>query len=259
MMRKVAIVLFVLFIVISAVSCSNVKSPGEYIGDNNEIIENISNNKTERKIIVKARYDIETTDLEKTAESYTKLINELGGYIEYSSIRKKGADFIFRVPVEKLDTFVDFAKESGKVTYSSQQGKDVTIEYYDTQSELNALKVQEERLLDLLEVAESLDDILKLEEQLGTIRTRIEKLTTRLNELDNLVSFATIEVSLEEVDSIETGFGSLLKKTFKSSISFALNLMKYSVVVLVWLLPYIIPVAIIIAIVVLVRKKKSKS
>ena len=35
------------------------------------------------KIIVKARYDIETEDLDKTVESFTKQVSELGGYIEY--------------------------------------------------------------------------------------------------------------------------------------------------------------------------------
>ena len=98
----------------------------------------------------------------------------------------------------------------------------------------------------LLEQAQSLDDILKLEEQLGTIRTKIEKLTTRLNQLNNLVNFATIEVSLEEVDSMETGFGALLIKTFKSSINAALNLVKYAIVVLVWLLLFLIPVVVIL-------------
>ena len=160
--------------------------------------------------------------------------------------------------LSESDTFVNFAKDSGRVTYSSQHGKDVTIEYYDTQAELNALRTQEERLLDLLEQAQSLDDILKLEEQLGTIRTKIEKLTTRLNQLNNLVNFATIEVSLEEVDSMETGFGALLTKTFKSSINAALNLVKYAIVVLVWLLPFLIPVVVIIAIVLIIKKIKTK-
>ncbi len=257
MIKRIAVVLFSLIIVVSAFACSASKSPGEYIGDE-EVIENTTGNSTERKIIIKARYGIETDNLDTTVEAFTKKVSELGGYIEYSSIRKDNADFIFRVPVEELDVFVNFTKNSGRVTYQSQQGKDVTIEYYDTQAELNALRVQEERLLELLNQAQTLDEILKLEEQLGTIRTRIEKLTTRLNELNNLVSFATIEVSLEEVDSVETGFGALLKKTFKSSINAIITLAKYAIVVLVWLLPFLLPVVVIIVVVILIRKKKSQ-
>ncbi|HHT93989.1 MAG TPA: DUF4349 domain-containing protein [Clostridia bacterium] len=257
MIKRATLVLLTLLLAVSAAACANSKSTGDYFADE-EIIENTTGNSTERKIIVKARYDIETEDLDKTVESFTKQVSELGGYIEYSSIRKDSADFTIRIPVGKLDTFVNFAKDSGRVTYSSQHGKDVTIEYYDTQAELNALRTQEERLLDLLEQAQSLDDILKLEEQLGTIRTKIEKLTTRLNQLNNLVNFATIEVSLEEVDSMETGFGALLTKTFKSSINAALNLVKYAIVVLVWLLPFLIPVVVIIAIVLIIKKIKTK-
>ena len=85
----------------------------------------------------------------------------------------------------------------GDLLKSTRKGRN--HQYYDTQAELNALRTQEERLLDLLEQAQSLDDILKLEEQLGTIRTKIEKLTTRLNQLNNLVNFATMRSLLKRL------------------------------------------------------------
>lgn len=257
MRKKIISILMALLVLFLLASCGH--GVVHDLVDNDQDLKDISVPDTDRKIIITARYEIETKNLANTIESFTDLITQVEGYIENSSIREKSAAFVFRVPIKNLQTFTDFTKESGKVTYTSQQGKDVTIEYYDTESELNALRVQEGRLLDLLEKAENLDNILKLEEQLTNIRVRIEKLTTRLNELNNLISYATVQVDLEEVESLDTGFIPLVKNSFKSSINFALNILKALIICLVWLLPLIVPAGIIILIILLIRKKNQKS
>lgn len=215
-------------------------------------------NTTDRKIIITANYRIDTKNLKGSVKSFTDKVNEIGGYIESSDITLSYAYFTFRIPADKLDSFFVFAEESGKVTYSSQKGKDVTIEYHDTQAELKALKVKEERLLSLLESASSLDNILAIEKQLNEVRISIEKITTRLNELNNLINYATVNIKLNNIEeSKKASFGELITKAFTSSINLGVNLVKYLCVIIVFLAPYILVIALIVFIIIFIRKKKQ--
>jgi hypothetical protein len=65
----------------------------------------------------------------------------------------------------------------GTITLNTITGDDVTDQYFDAQSRLSALRVQETRLLvELLEEAASLEDILDIEDRLSEVRYEIERL-----------------------------------------------------------------------------------
>lgn len=259
MIKKCLITLMSLVLVIVIASCS---SGGHYYDENldieNKIEELASSGNTVRKIIITSKYEIETTDLSKSVKDFTKQVANSDGYVESSNVYKDSASFVFRIPSIKLDAFISFTENSGNITYSSQQGKDVTIEYHDTESELRTLKVQEERLLELLKESDHLADILTLEEKLTETRTKIDKISTRLNELDNLIDYSKVEIYLTHVEAYsKKDFGTLIKNSFTSSINFGLNILKYASVVVIWLSPYIAIAGVIIIIILFVRKTKK--
>ncbi len=135
------------------------------------------------------------------------------GYVERSSIdtsstsRIKNAEFVFRIPVGELDGFAAFVESSANVLNKTQGGDDVTVQYFDTESRLQSLRIQQERVTAILEQATKISDILEIESELTRIRTEIEELTTTLRRLDNLTDYATVTVYISEVDVYEPAAG----------------------------------------------------
>lgn len=59
-----------------------------------------------------------------------------------------------RIPSDQLDPFLDQVGKIGTVTYTNKSSEDVTLDYIDVESRIEALEVEQERLLTLLESAQ---------------------------------------------------------------------------------------------------------
>ena len=64
------------------------------------------------------------------------------------------------------------------VTYESTGTEDITASYFDTESRLEIYQTQRERVLALLEEADTMEDILTLETELARLNYEIDALTT---------------------------------------------------------------------------------
>lgn len=231
-----------------------------------EAADTESSNTDARKIILTYKYEIETKDLDQSVQAIEKAVDEAGGYYEKSYIdgnTKNGgyANYVLRIPTNKLDSFIDGVGTFGNIVSQSQNGQDVTSQYYDIESHLTSLKIQQERILELLKQANSLDDILKLETELTKVRNNIEKLTTNLKKYDSLIDYTTVNITVDQVldytDNSEN-FGNTIIETFGKSFSFALEMLKMAIIVLIWMLPYIIIIGLIVILSVVLDKKAKK-
>jgi len=183
------------------------ESSGALIADN-AAIDN-------RKLIKTLDINMQTMEFDKTISSITDLVNELGGYIEQSNVsgnsldyagnysensyNPRSADFVLRIPVEKLDSASDKLDKLGNVTNRTESVEDVTSNYTDIERRLETLRVQEERLLEMLKTADELEYMIALEKELSDVRYEIEGYTSRLNGLDNQISYSFVYIYVNEV------------------------------------------------------------
>lgn len=230
-----------------------------------------------RKVISKLYREIETTDFDNAMKIINERTTNVGGYIEESNIQgsgvKKGeykdlrnGELVVRIPSNKINDFIKDVDAVGTILNSKQDGEDITFQYYDTETRVKTLKIQEERLLSLLEKSDRLQDIIDLERRLSEIRTEIESLTTTLKKYDNLVSLATVNIRLMEVEEekeleekTETFIGTVTD-TFKSSVKGMVNVLKGLVIILAALLPFVFVIGIIAipSVIVIKRSKRKK-
>lgn len=162
-----------------------------------------------RKIIRNAEFSMETLDYDKTIQQIQELIQASGGYVENSQTsgagaaddyyRARWASFTLRVPAQGLDDFANSLAQCGSVTDSRFYTEEVTEYYYDTEAHLKSLRLQEERLLEILSKAETLTDVVALENSLADVRYRIESLQGSLRRLDSLIALSTVTISVQEV------------------------------------------------------------
>ena len=161
-----------------------------------------------RKFIINMNMEVETEDMDALLAGLDAHITSLGGYVQSRSVQNgsrhaskiyRYGDLTVRIPVERLNEFTQQVQELSNVTYSSQDTQDVTLQYVDTQSRVQALEVEQERLMELLAQAQDMSDLLEIENRLTEVRYELENYASRLRVLDNQIDFATIQLNISEV------------------------------------------------------------
>lgn len=160
-----------------------------------------------RKLIKRVNMDVETQEFDSLTAKIEAKVAALGGYMEESSIYGNGfssdstrnANYTARVPVGQLENLVTEVAKISNVTNKSESATDVTLEYVDTKSRKEALLVEQERLMALLEQADTLETIIGLESRLTEVRYEIQTLESKLRTYDNLVDYATVSIYVREV------------------------------------------------------------
>jgi hypothetical protein len=102
-----------------------------------------------------------------------------------------------KVPALQFDKMLaKLASIAKKVDYQNIETQDVTEEYIDAETRLSNSRKVEQSYIKLLQRAKTIEDILKIEQKLGEIRTDIESTQGRLKYLNNQVSYSTINLSV---------------------------------------------------------------
>lgn len=184
-----------------------------------------------QKVIKDAELSVQTLDFDEFSSALNARILAIGGYIERNDVRGRSiyneealryATMVLRVPAEKLDEFLGAVAGICNVLSRSESAVDITSQYVDTEAQLNSLRVEYDTLLGLLQNAESLDNIITLQDRLSNVRYRIESMESTLRSYDSLVAYSTVTLEISEVER-ETvvekeGFGKEVGRRFNESL-----------------------------------------
>ena len=154
----------------------------------------------ERRVIQNASLTIRVEDVRPATESVRRIAEALGGFVEQLSLSGSADDadgfVVIRVPQGDFFTAIERVSALGEVLGENVSSQDVTAQFVDLEAQLRSLTREEGRLLDLLERANTVSEILVVEGELIRIRTQIERLQGSLNFLERRVALATITVSI---------------------------------------------------------------
>lgn len=248
---------------------------GDYISKEESALDTESSSglPENRKLIQTVHMQVETENLDTVLQQIDSRIAQLGGYVEnanvqngsaYSGRQYRSASITVRIPAEDLNAFVDKVGEITNIVSSQKKVQDVTLNYVATESRMKALQAEEARLLELMNKAETLDELLTVEKRLTEVRTELESVTSSLRVLDNQVDYATIHLNIEEVkvftdvsepEGVWQRIGTGFVKSLQSVGNFLVELFVFVIVAI----PYILLLAVIpLGIVLIVRHRKRK-
>ncbi len=164
------------------------------------------------KIIYSGDATVETTEFDKSIADLEAMIEKEGGFIESSSVNgsnyydsargytsRRSASYTVRVPSEKFGDIMSRLSTFGNVPYTYTYTENVTAQYYDVQARLQALQAQETRLVEMMKIAETVEDIITIEDKLTDVRYRIDSLQSSLNNWDRRVAYSTLNITVKEV------------------------------------------------------------
>lgn len=226
-----------------------------------------------RKLIRNITMQVETEEFDKMISGINAKLSEAGGYIEQSDISGTSLNYrgepvprygniTARIPNDKLDRFVGAVSDSGNVTNKSESTQDVTLQYSDVESRKKSLEIEQERIWQFLEKAESIDTVITLEQRLSDIRYQLESMESQLRLYDNQVDYSTVYLSISEVTAYtpvtpETAGARIkngLAKNFESIVTALTNLL----ILFITTCPFWIPLALLAAIVISIVRRHNR-
>ncbi len=220
-----------------------------------------------RFVIRTGSLELIIVDARKSAEEIGQLATAAGGIISESQLYEVGsgqyaAELSLRIPESRFDSFIAQLEELGEATDIRKASEDVTLTYLDLETRIKNLKAEEERLREILTEAKTVEDILKVEQELFRVRGESEAMTAQFTHLQDQVAFSTIRIFLREKPSAGqsisqkpfANLGERLKEAFFQSINFISSATAFILVALTALLPVLVIVALIIVAVVALRR-----
>lgn len=187
------------------------------------------------KLIIKTgSISMVVKDVQETLAAITYMANGFNGFVANTSTGLKNekllATIAIKVPADKFEaTMESLRKMAVEPPTESTSGQDVSEEYADLEAQLRNLQATEKQLLALLDRAQTVDETLKVYNQLTNIRGQIERLQGRMQYLQKSAAMSTITISLRPVDDkpvVPTGSeawnpGETLKEAARSLVSVA--------------------------------------
>ncbi|MBI5398368.1 DUF4349 domain-containing protein [Candidatus Woesearchaeota archaeon] len=113
---------------------------------------------------------------------------------------------VLKVPVEAFDATISELKNAAEVKNLNIDASDLTSQYYDIKSDLETQKQLKKRVEELLNKAEKIEDIIRLEEKLSEYTQRIDNIQKQLVNIDRQTDYSTITVTLEEKHEVKESF-----------------------------------------------------
>jgi hypothetical protein len=188
--------------------------------------------KKNQKIIKTADVRFQVKNLAKSIAKIQAMIRKHDGYVssakqdrQYNRLQSK---IVVRVESDKFEDLLDeMVHEAIFIDHKNVKADDVTEEFVDIQSRLKTKRAVEKRYLEILGKAKSIEEILKVENQLRVIREEIEAKEGRLKFLVDQINYSTISMEIyqrtETAQAPSDGFFTKMGKGFGAGWKGVLN------------------------------------
>lgn len=175
----------------------------------------------ERKLIKNGDISFKTSSLIETKKKVQTVLTELNGYIAketaYDYSENPSEELTVRVPSKDFDVFMDKILEGVDELDSKHIDiQDVTEEFVDIEARLKNKKQLETKYQELLSKTNNMDEILRIEKEISSIREEIESTEGRLKYLGNQVSYSTLQIRYYEKRTGGFNFGGKLGDALKN-------------------------------------------
>ena len=153
-----------------------------------------------RMIARTASIEMESDDPADAANKIAYLAESYGGYVAWMSVRsdeRLSASITVKVPENSFFQVLSEIRKVGKVLREDVNARDVTEQYIDLDARLRNLRAEEAWLLEAMNKAENVQDLLMIEKELWRVRGEIERLEAQLKNLKRIVEYSSITVSIK--------------------------------------------------------------
>ncbi|MCE9646624.1 MAG: DUF4349 domain-containing protein [Chloroflexi bacterium] len=158
-------------------------------------------------IIKNADIKLQVEDTDIAIDRATQAIADMNGYIvssrvwyqaSYDGENYKYATITIGVPVDQFErTLSRLRGLAVKVLDETATGEDVSNQFVDLQSQVTNLEATRDRIKSFLDQAQSVDEALRINQELSSVEAQIEQIKGQMNYLQDRSAFSTITINFE--------------------------------------------------------------
>ncbi len=152
-----------------------------------------------RKLITNVDMRVEAIDITSFGKGIEDRTLQYGGYVEGSSYYGDNYSVTVRIPSGSLEEFLKFVGENANILSTSRNTRDVTLEYTDVEAHKRVLQTEQKQLLEIMEKAETVEEILSVQSALTDVRYELDSINSRLKTMDNQIDYSTVII-----DAVQT-------------------------------------------------------
>ena len=227
----------------------------------------------EQKLVYTCHISLETLNYSDTVKDIKQRIGSFGGFIESEYEYDTNSRWYYndsngtmhlritvRIPSDRYDDFINSLEGDGKITSKESNVDNVTRSYYETTALIESLKIQEERLLQMLDVADTIEDMITVEKRLTEVQSQLNIYNTRLATYDLDVEYSTVNLNIDEVEIYTptiktTTFFDRLKNTIKDSWDSFWDILENLLFFIIRMIPIVIIFTPIVILIIFLKKK----
>lgn len=222
-------------------------------------------------IVRTASLELEVDDVATVLGDARREVAALGGYVagsdEYDQGEHRWASVTYRVPVDRFEAAIAALRGlSTRVVRESTQSAEVTATVVDLDARIANLRASEAALVDIMDRAGRIEDVLSVQMRLEDVRGQIEQLEAQRANLADQAALSTLAVSwftpVAAVTVAQEGWDLLAE--VDAALAQTLEALQGVASLIVWLtvvaLPLLgVPLLLLAAIIVLLRRGRRAS
>ena len=267
-------------------SDEEVYAEDEYGGEDSDAgaggVEQADLESSNRKIVYTGNISLQTLEYDKSSQSVHEKIEKYGGFIESEDSRnedpywyyrersgssaertRRSLNITARIPAEQFDAFMKDLENDGQVINTSINAQNISVSYATHDASKKALEIERDRLLEMMDKAETIEEMIAVEERLTEVERELGNETTTLTGMDRDVNFSTVYISVEEVFEysetvVETTYGEKLQRAFGRAIDGFVKFWQDVLLFIVGSFPFLIMLAILIFVIVKVSRRSIR-
>ncbi len=202
-------------------------------------------------IIYTGTMSLEVDDLQASVDQANGAIAGLGGHVESSQQSNAGdrdsASVTYRIPAERWNDALNALRGMGRKLLSlTTNSDDVTAQVIDLNAQIDNLKASETALQQIMLQATTISDVLKVQDQLTSVRGDIESMTAQRDHLANQATLATLTVNFNvpvPATTVASG-GWDLGAQVDNALASLIGVGQWVASGLIWLVIVVVPVAV---------------
>ncbi|XRQ13561.1 DUF4349 domain-containing protein [Actinomadura welshii] len=204
-----------------------------------------------REVIHSAELRVRADDVGASAAKAKQMVTGAGGYVERETSRTEPprSEITLKIPADRYgDLLEQLGTRLGTRLSLSQEAEDVTGEVADVAARVRSAEASLASFRKLYERAGSIDEIIRLEDEIAEREADLEALQAREKSLKNQTAFATVTVTLVtedapagDPDEPRGGFVGGLQSGWNAFTAFVGGV----ALVLGWLLPFLVTAAVL--------------
>lgn len=150
----------------------------------------------DRKLVRTATMELVARDVVATVDGARDIAVREGGYAGREQVRDTSATLTLHIPSDRFDQALDALSGLGEVVSREQSAEDVTEEVVDLDSRIATQRASVDRVRALLAKANTVDEIVRIEQEVTAREAELESLQQRSQALAGQVAMSTVTIRI---------------------------------------------------------------